>query len=361
MKEDPGFARVEAIGRLRSNMRRPIVFFVLIWLPCFFLHLSTAHAQTADPSWGAGAGRTPIPIAALVDGTPIAIAELKRVFNTEMRRQGAEPGRLDPVQGRRVRRQILDQLIDRQLLLAHLEKSSHGASEAEVEAQYEKQNAQQKQYFEQFKKAGHLPDHLAGSTYEQMLAFQGSSPRTIKGDIRYELGLGKLREHVKVSLTGTELRREFSTNKRQYIKIRASHIQKGKLRMNKAEAGQALAALKEIEEKLSGGYKDFGELARDFSDCPSKVADGDLGVFGTEVMFSSFERVAFGLKVGDVSDIIRTPFGYHIIKVTGRQDDFGTLQEDIRNRMTQARLDMLLVELRDKAVIEINPLLESPR
>ena len=76
-------------------------------------------------------------------------------------------------------------------------------------------------------------------------------------------------------------------------------------------------------------------------------------------MVYSFERVAFGLRAGDVSDIIRTPFGYHIIKVTDRQDDFETLKEDVRNRMTEARLDSLVAELRDKATIQINPKLDS--
>ena len=115
-------------------MPRSIVLFVLIWLPCFLLQLGAAHAQAPDPPEGSGPQRNQPPIAAWVNGAPIPIAELKRVFNTEMRRQGAEPGSLDPTQGRRIRSQILEQLIDQHLLRAHLGKSSHGASDAEVDA-----------------------------------------------------------------------------------------------------------------------------------------------------------------------------------------------------------------------------------
>jgi peptidyl-prolyl cis-trans isomerase C len=85
-------------------------------------------------------------------------------------------------------------------------------------------------------------------------------------------------------------------------KIRASHILVEK-------QSHALRILEELE-----AGKDFKELARKHSTCPSGKRSGDLGFFGRGQMVKEFERAAFALKVGEVSQPVRTKFGYHIIK-----------------------------------------------
>jgi len=91
------------------------------------------------------------------------------------------------------------------------------------------------------------------------------------------------------------------------MEVRASHI------LVKTE-DKANWLYKEIE---SG--KDFGKLAKDYSDCPSGANGGDLGFFGRGSMVKEFEDVAFSMKEGEVSKPIKTQFGYHLIKVTGRK------------------------------------------
>jgi len=88
-------------------------------------------------------------------------------------------------------------------------------------------------------------------------------------------------------------------------KIRASHILVEK-------QSQAL----KVAEELKGGA-DFGFLAKKYSTCPSSKRGGDLGVFGRGQMVREFEQAAYALKVGEVSEPVRTQFGYHIIKRTG--------------------------------------------
>lgn len=88
-------------------------------------------------------------------------------------------------------------------------------------------------------------------------------------------------------------------------KIRASHILVEK-------HSQAL----QILEELKRGKK-FKELARKHSTCPSGKKGGDLGIFGRGQMVKEFEKAAFALKVGEVSQPVKTKFGYHIIKKTG--------------------------------------------
>jgi peptidyl-prolyl cis-trans isomerase C len=70
---------------------------------------------------------------------------------------------------------------------------------------------------------------------------------------------------------------------------------------------------KDIQKKLDEGA-DFAKLAQDFSQCPSGKDGGNLGEFGKGMMVPSFEKAAFQLMPGEVSGIVRTQFGYHLIK-----------------------------------------------
>ncbi len=70
---------------------------------------------------------------------------------------------------------------------------------------------------------------------------------------------------------------------------------------------------KDILKKLDEGA-DFSKLAQDFSQCPSGKEGGNLGEFGKGMMVPSFEKAAFQLMPGEVSGIVRTQFGFHVIK-----------------------------------------------
>ena len=69
----------------------------------------------------------------------------------------------------------------------------------------------------------------------------------------------------------------------------------------------------DILKKLQEG-KDFQDLARSFSKCPSGQRGGDLGQFGKGRMVESFEKAAFALEVNQISTPVRTQFGYHLIQ-----------------------------------------------
>jgi len=72
----------------------------------------------------------------------------------------------------------------------------------------------------------------------------------------------------------------------------------------------------DVLKKLGEGST-FESLAKAFSSCPSGADGGDLGEFGKGQMVAPFEEAAFKLKVGEVSGVVQTQFGYHIIKRTG--------------------------------------------
>lgn len=81
-----------------------------------------------------------------------------------------------------------------------------------------------------------------------------------------------------------------------------------------------LAEMRAIRQQLDNGA-DFAELAVQYSDCPSKEQGGDLGLFKRGMMVKPFEDAAFAMSVGEISGIVESQFGYHIIKVTEKQGD----------------------------------------
>ena len=99
--------------------------------------------------------------------------------------------------------------------------------------------------------------------------------------------------------------------------VQASHILV-KADLENPEKPQAEIA--KIKEKVDNG-EDFAALAQEHSACPSSAKGGDLGFFGPGSMVKPFEEAAFGLKPGEVSEVVPTQFGLHIIKVTDTQEE----------------------------------------
>ncbi|MEO9276843.1 MAG: peptidylprolyl isomerase [Nitrososphaera sp.] len=76
---------------------------------------------------------------------------------------------------------------------------------------------------------------------------------------------------------------------------------------------EKLSTAQDLKARIAKGEK-FANLAKEFSIDVSKKRGGDLGFFGRGVMVAEFEKAAFALQKGQVSDVIKTQFGYHIIK-----------------------------------------------
>lgn len=74
-----------------------------------------------------------------------------------------------------------------------------------------------------------------------------------------------------------------------------------------------------LREEIMAG-KDFGLVAAEVSLCPSGANGGDLGFFAKGQMVKEFEEAAFSMEVGDVSEPIKTGFGYHLIYLTDKED-----------------------------------------
>lgn len=143
-------------------------------------------------------------------------------------------------------------------------------------------------------------------------------------EFRHEIEIGIMAEELFNKRTANippvsdkEAREFYDTNKDRFLqpeRVKASHIL---LTVDK-EASDSLRAAKKAEaQRILGELKkgaDFADMARKHSDCPSKQQGGDLGFFQRGQMVPEFENAAFALKPGQMSGVVETPFGYHIIK-----------------------------------------------
>ena len=92
------------------------------------------------------------------------------------------------------------------------------------------------------------------------------------------------------------------------------------LTAGKEAESKALEKITKIRDELNNGAS-FAKLAEKYSECPSAKQGGDLGYFGKGTMVKQFEDTAFSLKLGEISEPVKTEFGYHLIKLEDRKDD----------------------------------------
>ena len=192
-----------------------------------------------------------------------------------------------------------------------------------------------------------------GKTLQEMLAENEVELDEWKENLRKQLLVGKLVEEKTADVEEATLveAEAFYTENIASFKIpesvSASHILMAftpeDTEETKAEKKEDLAGLR--EEILAGGS--FEELAAEHSDCPSSQQGGSLGTFGRGQMVPEFEEAAFGMTVGDVSDIVETQFGYHLIKVTDHQEEGVQSLADVKDQL----LEYLTAQKKQEALV----------
>lgn len=172
---------------------------------------------------------------------------------------------------------------------------------------------------------------------------------SLKKDTKINLTIRKILE-PKTNVTDEDVQTFYDTNKASLgtpEQIQASHI----LVATKEEADAILAELKQ------GG--DFATIAKEKSTDSSKDQGGDLGFFGKGEMVAEFEEAAFALKVNEISGVVKTEHGYHIIKKTAEKaavvPTFEEKKEEIRKQLVATAANELsqswMTEIREKAKI----------
>ncbi|MCK5760527.1 MAG: peptidylprolyl isomerase [Candidatus Delongbacteria bacterium] len=244
---------------------------------------------------------------------------------------------------------IVSQLVEATLLMEEAEKAKIEVTDPEIDQML----AQISSNFE------------TKEAFEAALEKTGETLETTKFKIKKNIVLQKyiqLNYIDKTEVSDDDTLKYYEANKTKFIsgeEVRASHIL-----FKKDDKELAL----EVHEKLLAG-DDFAEFASAHSECPSREKGGDLGSFGRGKMVAEFDKAAFELQKDEISDLVETQFGYHIIKVTEKniggmkkfEEVKDVLKENMRNTVVNNNISKFAQELKSKAKIEIDEKLVEKR
>ena len=257
-------------------------------------------------------------VAVTVNGVDITEAEVQKIVQPQLARMAQQNKPLPPAFAqafeKQIKQQILDQLIVRQLLEEKAKEANIVISEEDVINQIKQLLANQE-----------TPMSL--EDFKKTTAESGRSFDEIKQQVEKGMAYQKIvdaQSAGKVNITEEEAKKYYDENPTQFEtkeQVRASHIlitPKADAADPNQEKAKAKAKAEDLLKQIKEGA-DFAALAKANSDCPSAVQGGDLEFFERGRMVPPFDKAAFALETGKVSDIVETQFGYHIIKVTDRK------------------------------------------
>ena len=187
-----------------------------------------------------------------------------------------------------------------------------------------------------------VPRAEIDAAYEEVHDQAGDAPaEEVKAEIELRMRVDRLMDqHVAdvAEATDEELRAFYDEHRERFTapeQVRASHVVKHVHGPDKQPAFEAAMAAR---MEIAGGAS-FEEVVTAHSDCPEDA--GDLGTFGHGEMVQEFEDVVFAMKVGEVSDVFETQFGYHIAKLyehrAAREMPFEQVRDDIARELLDSR------------------------
>lgn len=307
----------------------------------------------AAPAPAAPAPVKPVPAVlpdpiAKIDGDVITKAD----FESAIHQAEQNSGRAVPPERRNeIYRGVLDQLVSMRVLRQEIAARHMTVSDAEIAAQIEQLRKQ-------------FPSEAA---FKQAMAQQRITQEKLREDARMNLLVNQLvggEVSAKVSVKPGDISAFYEKNPDKFTQpesVRASHILI--IVPPGADAATKAAAKARAEEALKAvrAGQDFAAVARQYSQDGSAQRGGDLGFVPRGQTAPAFETAAFALKVGQVSDVVESPFGYHVIKVVerrpGRAIPFADVAKKIQEYLEQQQGETLgkafVDSLKAKRKIEI--------
>lgn len=307
-----------------------------------FLLALTVALMTADAAaraQGDGKATAQAKAAAIVNGEVIPLAEFETIY---AKGPGAQPN-LTPEQHKFLRHQLLQTLIDETLFQQFLRKNVPPPDPAVARQRLEE--------LEKSLKA-------RGKTLKQFYEDSGQSPERLERDIN---AVVQWNAYVKKHVTDEDVKKYYEDNKELFdgVMIRASQVFLRAPRNGdpkaQTEARQKLLAIR--QQALAGA--DFAELARKHGQDASAANGGDLGWFPPSGKSETdpFLRTVSSMKVNEISHVVQTDYGFHLIKVTDRKPGKPTAFEEVKDDarvLVAEELRMKIIEdMRKAARIEV--------
>jgi len=290
-------------------------------------------------------------LVAKVNGVGITQAEFDRNWDAFLKQKGMSAGQTDKAEElKNMKKMVLDGLIDQELLWQEAKDKKMLADEKRVSeeiAKIEKNYPSKEEFMKVVKDNGLTEEGL-----KQFLTRQLSIQTVVEKDIAST-----------ITVSDKEAHDFYASNPDKFKmpeQVHARHILvKVDPQADQATKDAAKKKIEGVQKEVKGGA-DFGELAKNNSDCPSKQNGGDLGSFSRGQMVKPFEDVAFAMKPGSISDVVETQFGYHIIKVEEHTQASTVPEKDATERIkgflkgqkTNQAVMAHVKALRDKAKIE---------
>jgi len=288
-------------------------------------------------------------VVAVVNGSEISLDDFTREL-ARVERLVLNTGKpLTCRQITKLRTEVVEGMV-RQELLYQESKKSIKVSDAEIDGQLKKLKEQ----------------YASEADFTNALSVLKISPASFRSQVERSLSVQRLVETrfaAKAEVTDKEIRAYYDRNResfRQPEQVRASHIL---IKADPGDEGKKAAARKkigEILEKVRQG-QDFASLARTYSEDATGAKDGDLGYIRQGQVMKPFEEALFSLKTGEVSGVVETRLGYHLIKAVDRKPEmtipFENLKDQLRALLKQEKgqqeANASIGKAREKARVEI--------
>jgi peptidyl-prolyl cis-trans isomerase C len=291
-------------------------------------------------------------VAARVNGAVIGTERLERYFEEKLQEKGRlVAGIRSPEAFRSMKKAALDELVDRELLWQEAERRKRVAPQKDVDAAMASFRAQ-------------LPDP---ARRRLQLERSGFTEQAYEEYVRHELSVRRLVDldlAPKVKVTSAEVHAAYEANLDRYTQpaeVRARHVLvKVAPDASPEQRAEARRRIDTVLAEAKAGA-DFSALARRSSEDETASAGGELGWFARGRMVPAFEAAAFALKPGQLSGVVETPFGYHVIQVEERRPEVrepesrvaGAIRARLGEEKVMKAVRALVAELRATARIVI--------
>ncbi len=292
-------------------------------------------------------------VAARINSDIITIYDVREAAAPFLLQQGIDPASLRSREQRdKIYRQVLDDLIERKLLVQEAKKLGVSVGDSELEQWLGYMRQQQQLTEEQFRASV----EQYGMNYDEY--------REMMRDNLLRMRITQRSVGSKVSITDAEVEDAYRarygelSSTEKYLKI--SHILIQPATNSKEDLQAAYKRILVAKQRLDAG-EDFGLVAKEESEGPSASTKGELGVFRRGELDPDFESYAFELSKGETSGIVKTKFGYHIIKIIDEEersnpdveDQLDRIRGELRQVATERQFKSYMKGLKTRAFVEV--------